>query len=180
MGPEIKQQQIEDIIEESREPKKIPEWVEVSDYAFSKVRDKIDNAVNKNIGPRVAGNKVNYLHLQSFLQKILNKDFKNSDEAREYYAENIYKKYEKDVRDLNTAASKEMVDAYSEVRKIFIKPKSPVVTESDISDTDSESEKLDIATGEEQEGQGSKVMAPKQMLSTLAILLAQLKARKNS
>ena len=75
MGPEIKQQQIEDIIEERQESKKIPEWVEISDYAFNKVKDKIDNAVNKNIGPRVAGNKVNYLHLQDVLEKILNKDF---------------------------------------------------------------------------------------------------------
>ena len=74
--------------------KKIPEWVELSDYAFNKVKDKIDNEVNKNLGSRVAGNKVNYLHLQNFLEKILNKDFKNSDEAREYCIENVYKKYE--------------------------------------------------------------------------------------
>ena len=132
MGPEIKQQQIEDIIEERQESKKIPEWVEISDYAFNKVKDKIDNAVNKNIGPRVAGNKVNYLHLQDVLEKILNKDFKNSDEAKEYYIEKIYKKYEKDVKHLNTAVSLEIVDVYNEVRKIFIKPKSPVGTESDI------------------------------------------------
>ena len=59
MGSGIKQQQMEDIIEESQEPKKIPEWVEISDYAFNKVKYKIDNAVNKDRGPRVAGNKVN-------------------------------------------------------------------------------------------------------------------------
>ena len=100
MGPEIKQQQIEDIIEEGEEPKKIPEWVEISDYAFNKMKDKIDNAVSKSLGPRVASNKVNYLHLQSFLERMLNKDFKNSDEAREYYTKNIYEKYEKGERDL--------------------------------------------------------------------------------
>ena len=41
-----------------------------------------------------------------------------------------------------------MVDVYNEVTKIFIKSKSPIATESDTSDTDSESEKLDIAQGE--------------------------------
>ena len=55
--------------------------------------------MDKILGPRVAGNKVNYLQLQSFLEKILNKDFKNSDEAREYFIKNIYEKYEEDVRD---------------------------------------------------------------------------------
>ena len=100
MGPEIKQQQqIQDITEKSQEPKNIPEWVEISYYAFNKVKDKIDKEVNKILAPRVAGNKVNYLHLQSFLKKILNKDLKNSDEAREYYAKNIYEKYERGVRD---------------------------------------------------------------------------------
>ena len=73
-----------------------------------------------------------------------------------------------------------MVDMYNVVRKIFIKPKYPVSTESDISDTDSESGKLDIATGEEQKGQGLKVMAPQQMITRLQILLAQLKAGNNS
>ena len=180
MEPEIKQQEIEDVIEESQEPKRIPDWMEIRDYAFNKMKDKIDNPVNKNLGPRVAGNKVNYLHLQNFLEKILNKDFKNSDEAREYYTENNYEIYEKDLRDLNTTASKELVDVYNEVRKIFIKPKSPAATESDISDTDTESGKLDIATSEEQKVQGLKVMTPKQMLSRLPILLAQLKAGNNS
>ena len=180
MRSETKQKQIEDIIEENQESKKIPEWVEINDYAFNKVKDKIDNAVNKNLGPTVAGNKVNYLHLQSVLEKILNKDFKNSYQAREYYAKNIYKKYEKDLRILNTTASKEMVDAYNAVKKIFIKPKSPVATESYISDTDSESGKLDIATGEEQKDRELKVMTPKQILSRLPILLAQLKAGSNS
>ena len=130
------------------------------------MKDKINNLVNKNLGPRVAGNKVNYLHLQSFLEKLLNKDFKNSDEAREYYLKNIYQKYENDVRDLNTTASEEMVDAYKEVTKIIIKPKSPVATESDISDTYSESEKLDTATYKEQEGQGLKILTPKQMIKS--------------
>ena len=62
-----------------------------------------------------------------------------------------------------------------------------------LDDYESESEKLDIAQeGEdiedpppledekEQKGKGSKIMTPKQMITRLPILLAQLKAGNNS
>ena len=38
------------------------------------MKTKIDNVVNKNLGPRVPSKKVNYLHLQNVLEKILNKE----------------------------------------------------------------------------------------------------------
>ena len=78
-----------------------------------------------------------------------------------------------------------MVEVYKEVRKIFIKPETPVDTDTD---TDSESEKLDIAQGRksesgeesEQKGKDLKIITPKQMTAKLPILLAQLKAGNNS
>ena len=68
---------------------------------------------------------------------------------------------------------------YKEVRKIFIKPETSVDTDTD---TDSESEKLDIAQGRksesdeesEQKGKSLKIMTPKQMITRLPILSAQL------
>ena len=39
------------LIEESQEPeKKIPKWVKLSVFVFNKLKDKIDDAVNKNLG----------------------------------------------------------------------------------------------------------------------------------
>ena len=64
--------------------------------------------------------------------------------------------------------------------------------DDDTTDTDSESEKLDIAQGEKseyedekedekrQKGQRLKIMIPKQMITRLTILLAQLKAGNSS
>ena len=60
------------------------------------------------------------------------------------------------------------------------------VFEPELNDTDSESEKLDIAMGgkpeseDEQKGKGLKIMTPKQMIARLPIFLAQLKAGNNS
>ena len=173
-----------DLIEESQEPEKIPEWVEINDYVFINLKNKIDDAV-KNLGPKANKSKVNYLHLQNVFKKVLNGDFSNSNDTRVYYIKNIYEKYKK-IYAATTTATKDMVDVYNEVRKTFIKPKSPVDAESDIIDPDSESEKRDIAMGgksesdEEIKGQGLKMLTPKQMIVRLPILLAQLKAGNNS
>ena len=81
---------------ESEEPKeKIPEWVEISDYAFDRLKDKIDNAVDKNLGPMLGKKKVNYLHLQGFLRSILDGEFNDREQARKYFADNIYDEYRK-------------------------------------------------------------------------------------
>ena len=93
--------------------------------------------------------------------------------------------HENKIRELDTPAAYEMVEVYKEVRKIFIKPETPVDTDTD---TDSESEKLDIAQGRksesdeesEQKGKSLKIMTAKQMIAKLSISLAQLKAGNNS
>ena len=74
----------------------------------------------------------------------------------------------KKIRELGTKAAKEMVDVYNEVKKMFIKSSIPVNDETSESET------------EEQEGQGLKILTPKQMIIRLPILLAQLRARNNS
>ena len=77
-----------------------------------------------------------------------------------------------------------MIDIYKAVKRIFIKPRPPVVTSPDGSDTDSESEKLDIGQGEKSESneetQQKKILTPQKMITRLPILLAQLKAGNNS
>ena len=74
----------------------------------------------------------------------------------------------KKIRELGTKAAKEMVDVYNEVKKMFIKSSIPANDETSESET------------EEQEGQGLKILTPKQMIIRLPILLAQLRARNNS
>ena len=44
----------------SDEKSKILEWVYISDYDFNKLKDEIDNAVNKNLGPILNKEKINY------------------------------------------------------------------------------------------------------------------------
>ena len=61
---------------------------------------------------------------------------------------------------------KKMLDIYSGARRILIKPSKPSVP---IDETD-----------DEQEGEGLEILTPKQMITRLPILLAQLRAGNNS
>ena len=103
------------------------------------------------------------------MQDLLNKKFNDREDAKEYYIKNAYDKYERRIRELDTKAVKKMVDAYKEVRKIFIKPSVPTPTDDETSETESE-----------QQGLGLKILTPKQIIIRLPNLLAQLKAGKNS
>ena len=62
--------------------------------------------------------------------------------------------------------TRNLINAYDSVKKIFIKPSKPIIS---IEEKDSE-----------QQGQGVKILTPKQLISRLPILLAQLKAGNNS
>ena len=79
---------------DKEQPKKIPEWIKISNNAFTLLKNRIGNAVNKNLGPFIDKEKNNYLPLQEFLQNILDGRFNNAEEAREYYTTNIYEDYQ--------------------------------------------------------------------------------------
>ena len=68
------------------------------------------------------------------------------------------------------------MNIYDQVRKIFIIPSASLTPNEQPDTTDEQSE-----SGEptKQEGQGLKILTPKQMLSRLPISLAQLKAGNN-
>ena len=74
----------------------MPEWVLVSDYNFNKIKLKIDDSVVNNLGPQVNGKKIAYVHLQQFLQDILDGKFNSTREVKESYSRNIYDKYERE------------------------------------------------------------------------------------
>ena len=76
-----------------------------------------------NLGRKVNGKKIAYVYLQQFSQDILDGKFDNTREAREYYSKNIYDKYERKIRSLNTEASKKITDVYDQIRKISYYPK---------------------------------------------------------
>ena len=92
----------------------------MSDYDFNKIKEKVDDSVVSNLGPKVNGKKIACVHLQQFLQDILDGKFNNTREAKEYYSKNIYDKYERKIRSLNIEAFKKMTDVYDQVRKMFI------------------------------------------------------------
>ena len=79
---------------DNEQPKKIPEWIRISNNAFTLLKNRIGNAVNKNLGPFIDKEKISYLPLQEFLQNILDGRFNNAEEAREYYTKNIYEDYQ--------------------------------------------------------------------------------------
>ena len=79
---------------DNEQSKKIPEWIRISNNAFTLLKNRIGNAVNKNLGPFIDKEKISYLPLQEFLQNILDGRFNNAEEAREYYATNIYEDYQ--------------------------------------------------------------------------------------
>ena len=64
---------------------------------------------------------------------------------------------------------KDLINVYDSVRRIFIKPSLSSIPAN-------ESDKESI----EQEGQGAKIITPKQMITRFPILLAQIKAGNNS
>ena len=80
---------------EEEKKQTIPKWVLVSDYNFNKIKEKIDDSVVNNLGPKVNGKKIAYVHLQQFLQDILDGRFINTREVKKYYCKNIYEKYQK-------------------------------------------------------------------------------------
>ena len=104
-------------------------WVLVNEYEFNKVRKMVDNAVKSKKGPRVNGKKVTYHHLHDFLEDILNGKFNNREEAKQCYLKNIFNNYEMPVRNNATSSSSfvNLINAYDDVRKIFIKPSKPSV-----------------------------------------------------
>ena len=79
---------------DNEQSKKIPEWIRISNNAFTLLKNRIGNAVNKNLGPFIDKEKISYLPLQEFLQNILDGRFNNAEEAREYYTTNIYEDYQ--------------------------------------------------------------------------------------
>ena len=169
---------------EEEEKQTIPEWVLVSDYDFTKIKEKLDDSVVNNLGPKVNGKKIAYIHLQQFLQDMLDGKFNNTTEVKEYYSKNIYDKCERKIRSLNTEASKKMADVYDQARKMLITPSHDKTSDKADDEEDKKSEIIDIPeeTEEfgEQEGQRFKILTPEQMLSRLAISLAQLKVGNNS
>ena len=114
--------------------------------------------------------------VQHFLENIVNGEYNNREDARQWYVKAIFYDYEPKVRNVNSDNAKKMMNINDQVRKSFIIP-FPSLTFDEQSDTDEqlESEKLT-----EQEGQGLKILTPEQMLSRLPISLAQLKAGNNS
>ena len=118
------------------------------------------------------------------MQNILDGEFNDREQARKYFADNIYDKYERKITELNTKASREMVDIYNRVRKIFVKPKIVSVDKESDTDTDTGLPELESEESNEQrrnqQGQRLKILTPKQMIIRLLILLGQLKAGNNS
>ena len=156
----------------------------MTDFNFNKIKEKIDDFVVNNLCPKVNGKKIAYVHLQQFLQDILDGKFNNTREVKEYYSKNIYDKYERKIRSLNTEASKKMMDVYDLVRKIFITPSHDKPDDKTDDEEDEKSEIIDMPEkteeSAEEEGQELKILTPEQMLSRLPISLAQLKAGNNS
>ena len=103
---------------------------------FDKIKKGVDDSVNKNLEPKLDGKRISLslVHLQSFLQDILNGKLNYIKEVKKYYSKNVYDKYEKK-ENLNTKSTKEMVSFYDQVRTIFSKPSFPVYEADEQPDT---------------------------------------------
>ena len=121
-------------------------------------------------------------NLQIFVKDILRGKINSKCDAAEEYLKNIsddQNLFEKITRNKQGSRRQKIKSYMSTAEFIIFGPDGPSK-----SDTNSESEKLDIAEAgrseDEQQGQGLKIMTPKQMITRLPILLAQLKAGNNS
>ena len=105
---------------DNEQPKQIPEWIKISNGAFTFLKIRIDNAVNKNVGPFIDREKINYLPLQEVLQSILDGRFNNVEKTREDYSTNICKNHEIKMNNVYTPAAEEMKDIFKEVKKYLL------------------------------------------------------------
>ena len=74
--------------EQTKEEKKeetIPDWIKVGDYTFKRIRQRVNNYVNKGWHSKVNKKSITMNPVKNVLQNIVSGKFNNAEEARKFY-----------------------------------------------------------------------------------------------
>ena len=62
----------------------------MGNYAFKRIKESVDNYVNRGFCAKKGNKTVKMIPVKIFLQDIVSGKFKNAEEAKEMYLDNVY------------------------------------------------------------------------------------------
>ena len=92
-----KENLLEEQAEQEEKEETISDWVKVRNHAFKRIREKVDNYMNKGWHSKVDGKSITMAPVKSFLQNIVNGKFNNAKEAKNWYLNNLDDKGKKKI-----------------------------------------------------------------------------------
>ena len=100
------------------EEKAIPDWVKISNYAFKRMQEYVNEYIKKGWFSKGEGKKIKMNYAKIFLEDIVDKKFNNAEEARIWYANNIFDQ-EKEIKgiDNKTNSNIDMLNLYDSLEK---------------------------------------------------------------
>ena len=149
----------------------------VKQPVFKRICKTVNESVKNRLSTRVDNKRLKIDPVQHFLYNIVNGEFNNRADVKDWYAKIIFYDCEEKVRNINSNNARKMMNIYDQLRKNFITPSIPSVPNKQPDVTDEQSESKEST---KQQGLGLKILTPQQMLSRLPISLTQLKAGNNS
>ena len=114
--------------EQTKEDKKeetIPDWIKVGNHTFERIKQRVNNYVNKRWHSKVDKKSITMNPVKIFVQNIVSGKFNNAEEARKFYLDNVYGDEQKQkIKRLHnqTDRNKDMIEVYDQERKLFITP----------------------------------------------------------
>ena len=147
--PEIKD-------EKSKKKKYFEKWTTpIKKSDFKNIYNYVADLVNNEKVFRINDNEViTAIPLTNFITDINNDKFDTRNDAIEYFSKRIYPEYESKLNLMKDGGAEEIKSAYNRVKNMIYNPA-------------------------EQQGQGVKILTPKQLITKLPFLLAQLQAGNN-
>ena len=172
---------------EDETDQEFPPRIKVSKSRFNEIKDVITKANESKLMTRLEGRNITLKNGEKLLEGMI------SGKINKKKAKDMYNNIAEDVNKLNklkpTESRGKMLPIFWQFEEIFMGPKADDEVDNKVDD-EVDDEKVDTTDMSEledeqeaakrQQRQGLKILTPKQMITRLPILLAQLKAANNS
>ena len=156
----------------------LPKWVNISGKRFNEILSTVTEAKNNGLKINVDGREITLDKAESLLKDVGSEKVNGHDYKEKY--KNIVDDVEKILNRLHTRCQENMIKILLLLKKIS-KPKDKKTDKQPDTTNMPELESEESAEQRKnQQGRGSKILTPNQMLSRLPISLAQLNAGNNS
>ena len=104
--------------QKKKKEKTIPDWVKVGNYSFERIKEKVNEYVNKGWHSKVGKKSITMNPVKIFLQDIVSGKFNNAGKAKKMYLDNAYEYEQKMIKsDNGTDCKKDMIKVYDQVKK---------------------------------------------------------------